>query len=198
MAPGIPPSSERFDAITGLWTSPDGALGDPQRNSVDPGGQEAVILVDPVPPELVDLAEQPAPGSGLGASGRARLAPIQRLRWAILALLLVAVVAVAAGVAASFVAGSATFVLEPEHALLTHCGIDDLQYDGHWYERVGGILDDGNGNPPPGWDNPTQAGRLTAIGDERPPTKVVFTDDRGHHEEFALRAGAVDPKRICS
>jgi hypothetical protein len=36
--------------------------------------------------------------------------------------------------------------------------------DGRWYERVGGNLDDGHGNPPAGWGNPYQAGTLTKPG----------------------------------
>ena len=33
------------------------------------------------------------------------------------------------------------------YTLLTHCGIDEIMHDGRWYERVGGPLDDGSGNP---------------------------------------------------
>jgi hypothetical protein len=77
-------------------------------------------------------------------------------------------------------------------SLYTHCGIDELQYHGKFYERVGGALDDGNGNPPPGWDNPYQPGMLSEVGDV-----LVFTDSRGHREQFALRPGATQPKRIC-
>jgi hypothetical protein len=78
-------------------------------------------------------------------------------------------------------------------SLYTHCGNDELRVDGKFYERVGGPLDDGSGNPPKGWDNPYQAGQLSVRGNG-----VVFTDDRGHHEEFELRADATDYKRICS
>lgn len=77
-------------------------------------------------------------------------------------------------------------------SLYTHCGIDELRLDGRFYERVGGRLDDGSGNPPKGWENPYQAGWLRDGGNV-----VVFTDDRGHREQFALRAGATDYKRIC-
>ena len=77
--------------------------------------------------------------------------------------------------------------------LLTHCGIDELQLDGRWYERVGGRLDDGSGNPPPGWDNPQQTGRLERSGDD-----VVFTDSQGHRVTFQPRPGATAPKQMCS
>lgn len=78
------------------------------------------------------------------------------------------------------------------YTLLTHCGIDEVMHDGRWYERVGGPLDDGSGNPPPGWGNPFQEGRLVIEGDT-----ATFTDDAGHREVFQLREGATDFKRVC-
>ena len=67
------------------------------------------------------------------------------------------------------------------HALYTHCGIERLEVDGSVYEHVGGLLDDGARNPPPGWDNPDQLGWVELSG-----TRAVFTDDAGHREDFAL------------
>jgi hypothetical protein len=78
-------------------------------------------------------------------------------------------------------------------SLYTHCGIHELMVDGRWYERVGGNLDDGHGNPPAGWGNPYQAGTLTRSG-----TNLVFRDQLGHEETFELRPGATSPKTICS
>jgi hypothetical protein len=78
-------------------------------------------------------------------------------------------------------------------SLYTHCGIDELRVDGKFYERAGGPLDDGSGNPPTGWDNPYQAGRITVVR-----SLVVFTDDRGHKEQFEPRKGATDFKHVCS
>ena len=80
-----------------------------------------------------------------------------------------------------------------DFVLITHCGIDDLQLEGQWYERVGGLLDDGSRNPPDGWDNPEQKGTVTRVDE----TTVVFTDDAGHSEEFVLREGATGPKDSC-
>ena len=77
--------------------------------------------------------------------------------------------------------------------LFTHCGIDELQLDGRWYERSAGRLDDGSGNPPAGWGNPTQQGFVVASGDT-----VVFTDAAGHRETFRLRPGATEPKSRCA
>lgn len=62
--------------------------------------------------------------------------------------------------------------------LYTHCGIRYLQIGVDWFERVGGPLDDA-GNPPSGWANPTQPGRVTVTGDI-----ATFTDDAGHKESF--------------
>ncbi|WP_421742932.1 hypothetical protein [Cellulomonas sp.] len=83
--------------------------------------------------------------------------------------------------------------LDGTFSLYTHCGIHELTYDGGWYVRQGGRLDDGSGNPPDGWDNPTQAGTLTVTGDE-----AVFTDVEGHEEHFDLRHGADKPLQLCS
>lgn len=77
--------------------------------------------------------------------------------------------------------------------LSTHCGIRELSVDGRWYEREGGVLDDGSGNPPAGWDNPFQRGTVTVTGDT-----AVFTDDEGHREVFVLREGATGPLQVCA
>ncbi len=77
--------------------------------------------------------------------------------------------------------------------LLTHCGIDEVQFEGRYYEAVT-PLDDGNGNPPSGWGNPTQAGTMRALS----PTEVEFRDAAGHVVVFRLRAEATGPKRMCS
>lgn len=192
MAPVVPPPEGRFDPITGLWTHPGGTPADPQRADLGPDREDPVILVEPVPSELASDPSSPALAPGA--------TPAQRLRWAVVALVLVGLLAV---VVASLWSSStrpsesAAVLLNPEHVLLTHCGIDELQYGGHWYERVGGVLDDGNGNPPTGWANPAQLGRLSAMDDKQPPERVVFADDHGHHEEFTLRPDATGPKRMC-
>jgi hypothetical protein len=79
-------------------------------------------------------------------------------------------------------------------SLYTHCGIDELRFEGSFYQRSGGLLDDGSGNPPAGWGNPSQAGWLSSAGGGI----VVFTDRQGHREQFELRPGATAFKRICS
>ncbi|GEK20490.1 hypothetical protein [Cellulomonas xylanilytica] len=78
--------------------------------------------------------------------------------------------------------------------LSTHCGLHELRTDdGHFFERVGGPLTDGSGNPPHGWGNPIQSGQLVVTEE-----LAVFTDDLSHREEFRLREGATDFLQICS
>lgn len=189
MAPELSPAEERFDPITGRWYTTDGLPADPERADIDPRGAEPVTLLGPLPAELAQSVAQS--GSGLTPSQRLR-----RFSWALVLLGVIALVV--AALLASRPAEPSTILLDPEHVLGTHCGIDELQYQGHWYERVGGVLDDGHGNPPAGWENPTQLGRLLATDSKQPPTTVVFTDDHGHREEFALRPGATDPKQLCA
>ncbi|MGH2858371.1 MAG: hypothetical protein ACRDMJ_12925, partial [Solirubrobacteraceae bacterium] len=48
------------------------------------------------------------------------------------------------------------------YTLYTHCGINWALIDGTYW-RAAKPLSDGQGNPPPGWGNPTQRGTLTLI-----------------------------------
>ncbi len=79
------------------------------------------------------------------------------------------------------------------YLLPTHCGIEHLRLDGSGYARVGGSLDDGSSNPPDGWDNPVQEGRLRLDGD-----LATFTDDTGHEEVFQLAAPDAPPPPLCA
>ena len=103
---------------------------------------------------------------------------------------------------------TATLTVGPEHrtptgpsglvdlapfALSTHCGIHELMYRGKYYVRQGGVLDDGQGNPPAGWDNPSQVGVLTVY-----TTKAVFSDAKGHRETFVPRPRATSFEAVCS
>src|SRR6476619_1278863 len=62
--------------------------------------------------------------------------------------------------------------------LSTHCGIRHLQVGVDWFERVGGPLVK-DGNPPSGWRNPSQPGRVTVADG-----LATFNDDAGHKESF--------------
>lgn len=77
--------------------------------------------------------------------------------------------------------------------LMTHCGINELRSNGKYFERVGGVLDDGSGNPPPSWGNPSQHGTLTITGDV-----AVFRDKQGHVETFKARSGATGFLNMCA
>ncbi|MER5964814.1 hypothetical protein [Streptomyces sp. NPDC002057] len=77
--------------------------------------------------------------------------------------------------------------------LYTHCGIDEARVGSTYFEAET-PLSDGSGNPPDGWDNPTQRGTMTL----RSETEAVFTDDAGHEVTFRARPGATAFKRICA
>jgi hypothetical protein len=62
--------------------------------------------------------------------------------------------------------------------LSTHCGIRYLQVGVDWFERVGGPLVN-DGNPPSGWRNPSQPGRVVVSGHI-----ASFADHAGHKESF--------------
>lgn len=77
--------------------------------------------------------------------------------------------------------------------LYTHCGIDEARIGSTYFEAEV-PLSDGSGNPPEGWDNPTQRGTMTL----KSQTEAVFTDDAGHEVHFRARPGASDFKHICA
>lgn len=78
-------------------------------------------------------------------------------------------------------------------SLYTHCGVDETRV-GSTYFAADEPLDDGSGNPPPGWGNPTQVGTITL----RSPSVAVFRDDLGHVVTFHSRPGARSFLRVCS
>ena len=60
------------------------------------------------------------------------------------------------------------------YTLYTHCGIKWAKIRGTFW-RARTPLSDGNGNPPPGWGNPYQAGTLEFVG----PNTSVFRSPAG-------------------
>ncbi|CCK25106.1 hypothetical protein BN159_0727 [Streptomyces davaonensis JCM 4913] len=76
--------------------------------------------------------------------------------------------------------------------LYTHCGIDEARIGSTYFEAET-PLSDGSGNPPEGWDNPTQRGTMTLKSE----TEALFTDGAGHEVKFRARPGATAFKRIC-
>lgn len=50
----------------------------------------------------------------------------------------------------------------------THCGVENVRIGGVWWQAVPPLYgNDGPGDPPDGWDNPHQLGRLTVLSSER-------------------------------
>lgn len=117
------------------------------------------------------------------------------------AIVAVAVAAAAAGVLTGCAASaddgkggrSASSGREIPFDLYTHCGIDEALI-GSTYFEADVPLSDGSGNPPEGWDNPTQRGTMTL----KSKTEAVFTDDAGHEVHFRARAGASAFKHVCA
>ncbi|MDT4946630.1 MAG: hypothetical protein QOH14_3363 [Pseudonocardiales bacterium] len=79
------------------------------------------------------------------------------------------------------------------YSLYTHCGIREARI-GDTYFVADRPLDDGQGNPPPGWGNPYQAGTVTTPS----PSVAVFRDSAGHIVRFHARPGATSYLTICS
>lgn len=90
-------------------------------------------------------------------------------------------------------ASPATFGKTIPFNLYTHCGIGEIKALGKYFERIGGTLGDGFGNPPKGWDNPYDKGTLSVVGNS-----AVFRDSHGHEVEFKLRPKATGFSTMCS
>lgn len=79
------------------------------------------------------------------------------------------------------------------YSLYTHCGVREARI-GDTYYVADHPVDDGQGNPPPGWGNPYQKGSMTMPT----PSTAVFRDRLGHLVRFHARPGATSFLRICS
>ncbi|CAB4797243.1 unannotated protein [freshwater metagenome] len=53
--------------------------------------------------------------------------------------------------------GPSTALPDEQFNLYTHCGINGAMIHGVWWQATT-PLSDGNGNPPPGWGNPSEDG----------------------------------------
>lgn len=73
------------------------------------------------------------------------------------------------------------------HTIWTHCGIEWTQIGGDWWRTV--PLDDGHGNPPPGWDRFRQEGTMTITA----PDGAVFVDTEGRSLLFWPAAAGEAP-----
>jgi hypothetical protein len=107
---------------------------------------------------------------------------------------LVLAAALAMGLLPACSAGSASHVGESSsYKLYTHCGVREARIGNDYFVAMH-PLDDGSGNPPQGWGNPYQQGRMKRISS----TVAVFTDARGHRVEFRLRPSATAFQQVCS
>jgi hypothetical protein len=98
-------------------------------------------------------------------------------------LLVLTSVAVVAGCGSQMTASQPTSTSAgraESYRLYTHCGIEWAKIEGTFW-RAARPLFDGNGNPPAGWGNPFQDGRLTFRGQAT--------------AEFSSLAGSVTFKR---
>lgn len=89
-------------------------------------------------------------------------------------------------------------VLDPAaaqpHQLYTHCGVVWTQFQGvTWYADP--PLSDGNGNPPPGFGNPTDNGTMRRVSTHQ----AQYVSSAGRTVTFidTLPSGASDPA-LCS
>jgi hypothetical protein len=94
------------------------------------------------------------------------------------------------GITTIYIAGG-DFAPYRSFDLYTHCGIRGTMIDGLWWEAVR-QLDDGNGNPPKGWGNPTQSGTLTFYDDI-----AVFATEQGLRARFTPTT-LTSPPFVCS
>lgn len=80
------------------------------------------------------------------------------------------------------------------YSLYTHCGIDEANIAGRWFEADSPLFDSNGGNPPNGWDNPYQQGTIRMLSE----TAAEFRDAQGHVVRFHLRVNATGPIKVCS
>lgn len=79
------------------------------------------------------------------------------------------------------------------HQLYTHCGIWETRFaEAQWLTEP--ELSDGSSNPPAGWGNPYQSGRMRLLT----ATTAEFRDSAGHVVLFRLRPGASTFLRLCA
>lgn len=92
--------------------------------------------------------------------------------------------------------GDGTFLTEPvsvriqpgvpyRYEVLTHCGFNDASFDADTsFWDVEGPRDDGQGNPPPGVDNPADAGVFLLVE----PDRALWVSSRGVRFELTRAA----------
>lgn len=78
-------------------------------------------------------------------------------------------------------------------SLYTHCGVRDLRFDArNWVADP--PLDDGSGNPPPGWGNPAEPGAVMLVSEG----EAVFVSEDGTKKvRFVPRAADAPAPQSC-
>ena len=77
------------------------------------------------------------------------------------------------------------------YRLVTHCSVISAEVNGRTFFAQPS-LDDGNGNAPPGWNNPIDDGRLTLVDQHT----AVFRDPAGHTVRFTDRPTGPTPSQL--
>jgi hypothetical protein len=80
-----------------------------------------------------------------------------------------------------------------EFELYTHCGVREVRVADRYYEATP-ILDDGQGNPPPGWSRGSTVGTMTVYADGT----AHFSAPGGLEAEFRVRPNATTWAVLCS
>lgn len=78
-----------------------------------------------------------------------------------------------------------------EASTYTHCGLRAIEFDGDRW-AIEGALDDGSGNPPPGFGNPIDAGTVTLLS----PDEAIYRSQFGV-ERRITRGGGLPPVEGC-
>ena len=65
----------------------------------------------------------------------------------------------------------------------THCGLTHVNFDGSEW-AISGVLSDGSGNPPDGFNNPGDTGTITLTSDET----AIWTSEFGQQRELTRDA----------
>jgi hypothetical protein len=79
-----------------------------------------------------------------------------------------------------------------EYFAYTHCGVESLRIDGHWWHAIDALYgDDGPGSAPDGWGDPYQEGELTLNSED----SITF-EAQGEEVDF-VPAQTNKPMRIC-
>ncbi len=77
--------------------------------------------------------------------------------------------------------------------LSTYCGVREARVGDSYYEATP-VLDDGQGNPPPGWSRGSTVGTMTVYADGT----AHFSAPGGLEAEFRVRPNATTWAVLCS